>query len=738
MFLFFIADKKPHIFKMKINSILASLALLASLLSSAAWAIDTIDVLVVYPPSLANSDPTARIATMEQYANKALKNSQANIRYRVVHIQELDIANAKTNQATLSLLRRNEEAKTLRSKYGADLVMMLTPTGPYCGRAYVVAGSNGVIGSIYKPYGYSVVGHSCTTAFAHELGHNLSLCHSYKQNSRGGLYTWGIGHGVDNSFVTNMAYSRAYSGAPKLQLFSNPNLILCKGLPCGIPSTEKEGADATRALNIAGPQIAEWYGEPSPPTIIDPNPNLAPILDSDMATILQGATVKINVLANDSDPEKDPIRITHVTKASNGSVSISKEGIIYTPNKLFVGQDIFEYTVSDDHDNTATEKITVYVGLGVKYQYYEGYWPQLPDFSNLSPKSVGIAHRFTLNKRERKSNYALRFYGKINIPKKGMYTYSLASKDSNCKLIINNQTIVEKFSRHPTNEESGSVYLTAGLHRIEVQYSQLIGESPFQIFQKSSNGRSSSIYLFQLRTSDAENISPIAIRDDTFTSESTTVNIDVLKNDSDPDGDPLKVVSVRNVKHGTVKIIDNSTIAYTPDKGFTGRDSFKYFISDGKDGSDGSHVTIRVASGLAYEYFEGSWNSLPDFATLKPVKQGLATDFSLRERNRDNNFALRYKAKIKIPVDGSYIFFLQADEESRIIIDGSIIAHDTLNSHYDYGFIKLLAGNHDIVIEYFEKHGRENLAVYWGGLAGKTREAVKIQPLRSKDLNPAK
>ena len=132
---------------------------------------------------------------------KRWENSKANIRFRVVHIEELDIANAKTDLNTLKNLRTNTTAKSLRSKYGADLVTMLTPTRPYCGLGYIPRGNNGNIYTYYKNYGYSVVGHTCTSSFAHELGHNLTLGHSHKQGSNGGLFSWGRGHGVDNTFV---------------------------------------------------------------------------------------------------------------------------------------------------------------------------------------------------------------------------------------------------------------------------------------------------------------------------------------------------------------------------------------------------------------------------------------------------------------------------------------------------------------------------------------------------------
>lgn len=171
-------------------------------------------------------------------------------------------------------------------------------------------------------------------------------------------------------------------------------------------------------------------------------------------------------------------------------------------------------------------------------------------------------------------------------------------------------------------------------------------------------------------------------------------------------------------------------ITYTPDTSFVGMDNFAYTISDGKGGFDNATVTVRVGNGLVYEYFEGSWDALPDFDTLTPVKEGITNSFSLRERNSNNNFGFRYRAQINIPVDGSYYFYTISDDGSRLSIDNKVIVdNDGLHRFRARGrAIKLTAGYHDIEVEYFDKHGRERLMVVWGG------KGVRFQLLRSKDL----
>ena len=68
---------------------------------------------------------------------------------------------------------------------------------------------------------------------------------------------------------------------------------------------------------------------------------------------------------------------------------------------------------------------------------------------------------------------------------------------------------------------------------------------------------------------------------------------DLLANDSDPDGNPLSIVSVSGASQGTVAINAQGNIVYTPDGAFLGQDSFTYVLSDGSLVAS-AQVTVRV------------------------------------------------------------------------------------------------------------------------------------------------
>ena len=92
------------------------------------------------------------------------------------------------------------------------------------------------------------------------------------------------------------------------------------------------------------------------------------------------------------------------------------------------------------------------------------------------------------------------------------------------------------------------------------------------------------------------NTAPTAVDDTANTLENSSVDINVVANDIDPDfGATLSVTAVTSPSSGTVVIKSGSTttVTYTPDTGFNGADSFDYTLSDGTDTDTGT-VTVLV------------------------------------------------------------------------------------------------------------------------------------------------
>lgn len=94
---------------------------------------------------------------------------------------------------------------------------------------------------------------------------------------------------------------------------------------------------------------------------VDNKGNTDPTPAPDTAVTDEDTPVTIPVLANDSDPDGDPLTVTGGS-ATNGSVTVNPDGTItYTPNQDFNGTDTITYTVTDGNGGSATSTVTVTV-----------------------------------------------------------------------------------------------------------------------------------------------------------------------------------------------------------------------------------------------------------------------------------------------------------------------------------------------------------------------------------------
>jgi Bacterial Ig domain len=89
------------------------------------------------------------------------------------------------------------------------------------------------------------------------------------------------------------------------------------------------------------------------------------------------------------------------------------------------------------------------------------------------------------------------------------------------------------------------------------------------------------------------NATPV-VRDDTVTTKSgQPVTVNVLANDSDPDGDPLKVTAV-SASAGLVSVNADGSLKYVPPQGFSGGVTLTYWVADGEGGHATAHVFVNV------------------------------------------------------------------------------------------------------------------------------------------------
>lgn len=86
---------------------------------------------------------------------------------------------------------------------------------------------------------------------------------------------------------------------------------------------------------------------------------------------------------------------------------------------------------------------------------------------------------------------------------------------------------------------------------------------------------------------------PVACPDVAVTDEDTPVVIDVLANDSDPQGQQLTVTEA-TAGHGTVTINPDGTLTYAPDPDYNGPDEITYTVTDPDGNTSSTTVSVTV------------------------------------------------------------------------------------------------------------------------------------------------
>jgi len=95
-------------------------------------------------------------------------------------------------------------------------------------------------------------------------------------------------------------------------------------------------------------------------------------------------------------------------------------------------------------------------------------------------------------------------------------------------------------------------------------------------------------------TVTVKNTPPVGVADAASTFKNTPVTVNVLGNDSDADGDAISVSSLGGPAHGTATLNGDGTVAYAPNAGFSGTDSFTYRPFDATDAGNVTTVTVTV------------------------------------------------------------------------------------------------------------------------------------------------
>ncbi|MEW5928318.1 MAG: Ig-like domain-containing protein [Gemmatimonadota bacterium] len=289
--------------------------------------------------------------------------------------------------------------------------------------------------------------------------------------------------------------------------------------------------------------------------------NDAPVAVNDAYSTPEDTPLSVaapGVLANDTDPDGDPLTAVLVTGPASGTLTLDANGSLsYTPNAGFSGTDQFTYKANDGtvDSNVATATITV-------------------DDVNDAPTAVNDA--YSTDEDTQLNVAAPGVLANDTDPEGNPLTAVLVTGPAHGTLTLNADG---SFTYTPAANYSGLDSLT----------------------YKANDGTSDSNTAKVTITVNAVNDAPTAVDDAYSTDEDVALNVaapGVLANDTDPEGNPLTAVLVTGPAHGTLTLNADGSFTYTPAANYNGPDQFTYKANDGTADSNVATVSITV-SGVA-------------------------------------------------------------------------------------------------------------------------------------------
>lgn len=255
-----------------------------------------------------------------------------------------------------------------------------------------------------------------------------------------------------------------------------------------ISTLDKDFEGDARVMGSASDVGGDEYTPNSTPSNVPPEVSI--ISPDNHSTLELGATLTVSAFASDADGN-----IVSV-KFYNGSTLLAEDTDSPYSTDIIpeaVGEYNFTAVAEDDMGAiTTSSPVNVMIvetdnndptdlpeettsSHGLNYEYYEGQWRNLPDFSNITANKKGTTSNFELSERKRDDYFAFLFHGFIKIEESGTYTFYTSSDDGS-KLYIDNKEVVNNDGRHALAEKSGQIYLSQGMHPIKVSFFEYKGK----------------------------------------------------------------------------------------------------------------------------------------------------------------------------------------------------------------------------------------------------------------------
>lgn len=277
--------------------------------------------------------------------------------------------------------------------------------------------------------------------------------------------------------------------------------------------------------------------------------NTPPEAVDDDFGVRAGKTAILPVLMNDSDADGDFMTASALTQPSLGQVSVAREGaaLQIAVNKDASGTSTFDYEVSDGRGGTAQAHVTLTV--------HGDDFNEAPVQKIVPSVSVGQGGRTTVN-------------GLTNWVDPDGDPFFLAGATAPTGMTVN-------------SHENGNVEIIDAGHAP--------GKDAVAI--SVSDGRDAGDGSINVTVKESANEPPVANADHLVVREGASASISPMANDTDPNSDTLRLVSVDDVPAGITAVMDSTAGTITVDGNTAGTYYLSYTITDGPTTATG---IIRV------------------------------------------------------------------------------------------------------------------------------------------------
>ena len=163
---------------------------------------------------------------------------------------------------------------------------------------------------------------------------------------------------------------------------------------------------------------------------------------------------------------------------------------------------------------------------------------------------------------------------------------------------------------------------------------------------------------------EGPNRPPIARDDETQTRVDRPIDVDVLANDTDPNGDVLLVQSIEQTGGDAILQIapDGGSVQVAPAAGYVGQVSFNYTITDGRDGTATAAVRVQVSPS------DGSANRPPEAHNdIASTRRGRPTTFDVLTNDVDPDGDALVLEAIDLADPGSTAGVLVRDPSGQVV-----------------------------------------------------------------------